>query len=135
MDVQSLSGQIDKLFRERRDGWCEIIKKLLLSNRETVSKDKNLAIIVSLIPVYEQEKAMGQRTILEKAASIEDLIMRYMKLKFYLQRIDHDVIRDTMGEFYRFFSENQISSNELSAVINYNVIHKEKVLQIIQENI
>ena len=134
MDVQTLRRQVDELFRGGDDR-CEIIKNLLLSNREIVSRDKALAIIVSLIPVYQQEKAMGQRTVLEKADSIDALMIRYMKLKFYLQRIDYGVIGDSMGEFCRFFSENQISSHELLAVIDYNVIHKEKVLQVIRENI
>lgn len=56
---------------------------------------------------------------------------RYTVLKFYLRRIDFDVA-DSLEEFQQFLIEARVSPHELLRVIDYCVVHKEKVLKAIE---
>lgn len=108
------------------------IKSFLLSKKEIVEKNNDLSTICYLCTIYEKEVAAKQLTIFSKVSNIEELLERYTKLKFYLRRIDFDVTDDKLGEFYQFLSRNQVSSYELLTVIDFSVVHKEKVLKVIR---
>lgn len=125
MDIGQLKQQTDVLLWT---GKYEEIKPLLLAQKTTTERDNELAVICYLCAVYEQEKAAGQRTIFEKTGSIDKLLSRYTTLKFYLRRIDFDVMGD-LGELYQFLSEEQVSSYELLRVMDFCAVHKSKILQ------
>lgn len=125
MDTRQLRQQVDHLLQT---GKYDEIKSLLLAYKDTTEHDNDLAMVCYLCTIYEQEQAAGQRTIFEKTGSTAALLERYTALKFFLRRIDFDVM-DDMGMFYRFLSEKQISSYELLRVIDFCVVHKDKVLQ------
>lgn len=129
MNAPELKQQINCLMAE---GKYAKIKPLLLANREITEHDNDLAMLCYLCVVYEQENAAGQDTIFSKVSGLENLLLRYTKLKFYLRRIDFDVIGDSLEEFYRFLSQEGISSYELLAAIDFSTVHKEKVLQYIK---
>ena len=63
---------------------------------------------------------------------MEELVERYTRLKFYLRRIEFCVTGNQMGTFYEFLTRNRVSSYELLQVIDFSVIHKEKVLEMIK---
>lgn len=132
MDELKIREQISSLLI---GGKYETIKKILLENWETVKRSNDLTTVFNLISVCEQERNAGQRTIFEKVKDMEKLIERYTKLKFYLRRIEFGVIDNGMSEFNVFLVRNSVSSYELLTSIRYNVIHKDKVLQIIQRGI
>lgn len=125
MDGERLKQHVNNLFRT---GQYDGIKALLLSNKDTTEHDNDLATLCYLCTVYEQEKTAGQRTIFEKTGSIDALLKRYTALKFYLRRIDFDIM-DDMNLFYQFLSEEQITSYELLRVLDFSVVHREKVLR------
>lgn len=125
MDTRQLRQQVDHLLQT---GKYDAVKGLLLAHKDTTEHDNDLAMACYLCTIYEQEQAAGQRTIFEKAGSMAALLERYTALKFYLRRIDFDVM-DDMGMFYQFLSERQVTSYELLRVIDFSVVHKEKVLQ------
>lgn len=125
MNAQELKKQVNTLLQTAE---YDRIKSLLLAHKDTTEHDNDLAMVCYLCTIYEQEQAAGQRTIFEKTGSIEVLLERYTTLKFWLRRIDFDV-SDDMGAFYQFLSQAQVSSYELLRVIDFSVVHKDKVLQ------
>lgn len=127
MGRQQLKQQVDSLLKTGNHGE---IKSLLLADKDTTEHDNDLAMVCYLCTIYEQEKAGGQRTIFDKTADMQELLERYTALKFYLRRIDFGVV-DDMEMFYQFLTQNQVSSYELLRVIDFSVVHKDKVLQVI----
>ena len=127
MNRQQLKQQVDSLLKAGDHGE---IKSLLLADKDTTEHDNDLAMVCYLCTIYEQEKAAGQRTIFDKSADMQELLERYTALKFYLRRIDFGVV-DDMEMFYQFLTQNQVSSYELLRVIDFSVVHKDKVLQVI----
>lgn len=131
MKIQTIKEQINFLISH---GEYDDIKSLLLSNKELTEHDNDLATICYLCTIYEKEKAAGQATIFSKVSNIEELLERYTCLKFYLRRIDFDILggEDEWKEFYFFLSSNQVSSYELLTVIEFSVVNKDKVIKEIK---
>ncbi|MCM1156655.1 MAG: hypothetical protein NC314_07950 [Roseburia sp.] len=127
--MQTLKEQIAEMFMEKR---YEEIEQLIRTNEKTAEHDNDMVTLYYLFPIYRQEKAAGKQTLFEKAGSLDSLLERYTKLKFYLRRMDFDVMDDGMEEFYAFIAGDQISVYEIVTVIRYSVVHKEKVMQIIE---
>ncbi len=106
------------------------IKPLLLSDKDVTEHDNDLSMVCYLCTIYDREREAGAATIFDKVSDMDSLLERYTVLKFYLRRIDFDVI-DDMEMFYQFLSVNQVSSHELLRVMDFSVVHREKVLQAI----
>ena len=125
MSGDQLKQQVNQMLES---GKHDEIKEQLLAHKDVTEHDNDLAIICYLCTVYEQERAAGQRTIFEKVSDMEALIKRYTILKFYLRRIEFDVM-DDMRIFGEFLVQNQVSSYELLRVLDFSAVHKDKVLQ------
>lgn len=126
-----------ELLKRKVDELCQVheydqIETALLEYKDITEHDNDLATIYYLIGIYKQEKAAGKKTILEKASSVADLLERYTILKFYLRRIDFDIVGESLQDFYQFMVQNEVSVYELLTVIEYSVVHKEKVRKAIQ---
>lgn len=129
MQEQQISSGVNRLLQEKK---YDDIKTFLLAQKEVVEKNNDLATVCYLCTIYEKEKEAGQPTIFSKVTDVEELLERHSILKFYLRRMDFDVI-DALDEFYQFLSQKQVSSYELLTAIDFSVVHKEKVLQTIQK--
>ena len=130
MRIQELKQQVDKLIA---DGDYDNIKSLLLSYKEITEHDNDLAMTCYLCTVHEQEKEAGQDSVFAKVPNMRALLERYTALKFYLRRIDFDVIdNEGMTSFYQFISQNQVSSYELLRAVDFSVVNKDKVLRKIK---
>lgn len=129
--IKNLREEIDQLLKA---GQHEAIKNLL-SLTQGMLYDNDLGNVWIMIPVCEKEKAHDQRTVFEKAAGLEAFIDRFTRLKFYLRRIEFDVMDDSPDEFYQFLVSEQVSSYELLASLDRNVVHKEKVMQAINKSV
>lgn len=129
MDTELLTKKIDELCRAHA---YDQIENMLLEYKDITEHDNDLATVYYLMGIYKKEKAAGQKTILDKTGSVSALLERYTVLKFYLRRMDFDMIGEGLQDFYHFMVENEVSAYELITVIEYSVIHKEKVQQIIQ---
>ena len=125
MNGDQLKQQVNQMLES---GKHDEIKEQLLAHKDVTEHDNDLAIICYLCTVHEQERAAGQRTIFEKVSDMEALIKRYTILKFYLRRIEFNVM-DDMRIFEEFLVQNQISSYELLRVLDFSAVHKDKVLQ------
>lgn len=125
------------LLKKKIDELCAIhsydqIEDVLLEYKNITEHDNDLATVYYLMGIYKKEKAAGQKTILDKTGSVLALLERYTILKFYLRRIDFDVIGESLQDFYQFMIQNEVSAYELLTVIEYSVVHKEKVRKVIQ---
>lgn len=129
MDRDALREKINQLLRVHA---YDQIETVLLEYKEITEHDNDLATVYYLMGIYKQEKAAGKKTILEKASSVADLLERYTILKFYLRRIDFDIVGESLQDFYQFMMQNEVSVYELLTVIEYSVVHKEKVRKVIQ---
>lgn len=129
MDARQLRQQVDRLLRDRE---YDSIKTRLLSNKDTTEHDNDLAMICYLCTIHEREKEAGQPTLFTKIADVDELLERYTALKFYLRRIDFDIL-DELESFYQFLLQNQVSSYELLRAIDFGVVNRDKVLQVINE--
>lgn len=126
-----------ELLKKRIDELCAIhaydqIEDVLLEYKDITEHDNDLATVYYLMGIYKKEKAAGQKTILDKTGSVLVLLERYTILKFYLRRMDFDVIGESLQDFYQFMIQNEVSAYELLTVIEYSVVHKEKVRKMIQ---
>ena len=129
MNTELLRKKIDDLFAAHA---YEQIEDVLLEYKNITEHDNDLATVYYLMGIYKREKAAGQKTILDKTGSVMALLERYTILKFYLRRMDFDVIGVSLQDFYQFMVQNEVSVYELLTVMEYSVVHKEKVQQIIQ---
>ena len=127
--MQTLKEQINTLFAEGR---YEEVEQLIAANEKKVMNDNDIVTLYYLFRVYKQEKAAGKQTLFEKTDNVDGLLTRYTKLKFYLRRLDFDVMDEGLDDFFAFISENQISVYEIVVVTRYSVVHKEKVMQMIE---
>lgn len=129
MDKNTLRKKLDELFQSKS---YDLFEETLLQYKDITEHDNDLSMVYYLLRIYHQEKDAGQKTILEKVNSVSDLLERYTILKFYLRRIDFDIIGESLNDFYQFIFQNKVSVYELITVIDYSVIHKEKVQKIIR---
>ena len=133
MDTRQLRQQVNKLFLNHEH---DKIKPLLLSYKDITEHSNDLAMLCYLCTIYEREKEDGQMTLFSKVSDIEELLVRYTALKFYLRRIDFDVMeREELEQFYRFLMQGRISSFELLGVVEFSIVHKDKVLQVIHSGL
>ena len=126
------------VLRDKIDEWIKInaydqIKNALMEYDDISSHDNDLATVYYLMRICEMERDAGQRTILEKAGSLNALLERYTILKFYLRRIDFGIIGEDLQDFYQYVVHNQVSAYEFLTVMNYSVVHKQEVLEIIRD--
>ncbi len=129
MDIPELKKQIDRLLA---DAGYDQIKPLLLSHKAMTERDNDLATVCYLCTIYEQEREAGQDVIFSKISCMRELLERYTKLKFYLRRIDFDIMDSSRNDFDQFLVQNRISSYELLRVIDFSIIHKDKVLRAVK---
>ena len=129
MNAESLRRKVDELFQIHA---YDQIETALLDCMDITEHDNDLAMVYYLMRIYKQEKAAGMKTILEKVCSAADLLERYTILKFCLRRIDFDVVGESLQNFYQFMVQNEVSAYELLTVIEYSVVHREKVRKVIQ---
>ena len=129
MNTVTLYTQVNVLLGEHH---YDEIKPLLLKYKETTEHDNTLSMTCYLCTVHEREREAGQPSIFSKVSDIDELIDRYTRLKFFLRRIDFDLLDEGLEDFYAFITQWKISSFELLAAIEFGVVHKEKVLKVIK---
>ena len=130
MNAELIIKKIDELIATKA---YEQIKELILKYKTISEKNNDIATLFHLLPIYENEKAAGQKTIFDKVQNTEQLLERYTQLKFYLRRMDFDVMEGGMQEFFQFLIQEEVSAFELKILINQCVVQKEKVWSLIKE--
>ena len=125
-----LKERFDELLLRRQ--YAEI-HTLLETDTEIIDQINDLAIARIMLSVCEQERAAGQCTLFEQVNNLDEIVCRYTVLMFYLRRMEFDIMDDSLDAFNQFLIVNQVSRQELFAVMYCGNIDREKVLQIIKD--
>lgn len=115
--------QIDKKIRHNE---TEDMRSFLQENMDIIKHNNDLMVVWYLGMVAEKEMQAGKKSVFEKVFSLEELLERYQKLKFYVRRVEYDVL-DNVEEFFSFLAEQNVSEFELMGIVDSCVYDKEKV--------
>lgn len=118
-----IKRQIDK---KLKSGDTRDVFPYLQEHMEVIKYDNDLMTLWYLGKICEGETENGSKTIYEKESSVQALLDRYLQLKFYLRRIENDLLDDPAA-FYQFLNEKDVSEYELMGIIDSCVFNKEKV--------
>ncbi|MDE7183427.1 MAG: hypothetical protein K2O40_02905 [Lachnospiraceae bacterium] len=128
MNREKLRMKVDELLSMKK---CDEVESVLTENHGIAKSDRDLFRVYYMIPICTAEREEGRHTLFSKVSSVDALLERETRLKFYLRRIAFDLLDDEK-EFYQFCSYNQVSLAELFVDAYCNAIHKEKVQGFIQ---
>lgn len=131
MDRESLKERINELLSQQK---CEEAERLLSANREAAKLDKELLKAYYLLPVCKAEKEAGEPTLFTKVLSVEELVERETRLKFFLRRAAFDILDDE-AVFCDYCIQKHVSLPELFIVAYCNAVHREKIQDFIRRKI
>ena len=120
--------QVDKMIRNKE---LEKIFSYLQENIGVIKFDNDLMAVWYLGRIALKELEAGVKTIFEKENSLEELLERYCRLKFFLRRIENDILEDA-DEFYSFLMSHDISEYELMGIVDSAIYNKEKLWKYFQ---
>lgn len=123
MSVSFFREQVDELLQRKE---TQKILPFLQDNMEIIKFDNDLMIVWYLGMIAQKEAEAGTLCVFQKENSMEALLARYHQLKFYLRRIENDILDDA-SDFYAFLAEHAVSEHELIGIIDNSVYYKEKV--------
>lgn len=132
MNRQEMREEINQCFIQG-----DILKmiEILNNNIEIAKADNDLSHIPFAYNVSIQEEQAGVSILLSKVKSIDELVERSTRLKFYLRRIDFDAADECMEEIFEFIDKNNVSVYELISTIYLCTFHQEKMLAWLQDGI
>lgn len=132
MNRQEMREEINRCFIQ---GDIPKMIELLNNNIETAKADNDLSHIPFAYNVSLQEEQAGVPILLSKVKSVDELVERSTRLKFYLRRIDFDAADECMEEIFEFIDKNNVSVYELISTIYLGTFHQEKMLTWLQDGI
>lgn len=132
MNRQEIREEINRCFAQ---GDIPKMMEILNNNIEIAKADNDFSNIPFAYNVSIQEEQVGLPILLSKVKSIDELVERSTRLKFYLRRIDFDAADECMEEIFAFIGENSISVYELISTIYLCTFHKEKMLAWLQDGV
>ncbi|MBR4981558.1 MAG: hypothetical protein IKY94_03240 [Lachnospiraceae bacterium] len=121
--------KVDKMIQNRE---LENILPFLQENFSTIKHDNDLMIVWYLGVINRKEKEAGLKGVFEKESSLEELLDRYHQLKFYLRRIENDILDDT-NEFFLFLANYNVSEYEIKGIVDNSIYYQEKVWAYFQK--
>jgi len=135
--IESVDRNLLKTYVEKVDGMIqhketEHILSFLQENFQTIKHDNDLMIVWYLGVINRKEKEAGLKGVFEKESSLEELLDRYHQLKFYLRRIENNIL-DDVNEFYLFLANYNVSEYELKGIVDNSIYYKEKVWAYFQK--
>lgn len=86
-----------------------------------------LAILGIAFQIYEQEKRKNVTTIFESTPSWEKIVVHYYRLKFYLRRIEYDLLEEEQEKLVTYAIIHKVSFQQMYYIIQYSIAHKVKV--------
>ena len=131
VDRDLLKTYIEKVDEMIQNRQIEEILSFLQDNFQTIKHDNDLMIVWYLGVINRKEKEAGLKSVFEKEVSLEALLDRYHQLKFYLRRIENDILDDA-NEFFLFLANKSVSEYELKGIVDNSIYYKEKVWNYFQ---
>ena len=121
--------KVDEMIQNRE---LENILPFLQENFSTIKHDNDLMIVWYLGVINRKEKEAGLKGVFEKESFLEELLDRYHQLKFYLRRIENDILDDDK-EFFLFLANKNVSEYELKGIVDNSIYYKKKVWSYFQK--
>lgn len=121
--------QVDRMICDKEP---QKIFSYLQENIGVIKYDNDLMAVWYLGKIVQKELEARLKTVFEKEDSLETLLERYRQLKFFLRRIENDILDDA-DVFFSFLSEKTVSEYELIGMVDSVIYHKEKVWKYFQD--
>ena len=121
--------KVDEMIQNRE---LENILPFLQENFSTIKHDNDLMIVWYLGVINRKEKEAELKGVFEKESFLEELLDRYHQLKFYLRRIENDILDDDKG-FFLFLANKNVSEYELKGIVDNSIYYKKKVWNYFQK--
>lgn len=122
-------GKIDELLQKGE--WDKISEWL---HGDVKKINAALYTVWLLWCVCTEEERNGMRPVFAKVRSIDELMQRYDRIKFLLQRIDFGYPDDGTDALREYVRKNDVSSFELMKHIEINVVNQQKVIDLLNED-
>lgn len=120
--------KIDSMIQNRE---IDDILVFLQDNFTIIKHDNDLMIVWYLGVINRKEREAGIKSVFEKVSSLEELLERYHQLKFYLRRIENNILDDNK-EFLLFLANYNVSEYEIKGIVDNSIYYKEKVWDYFQ---
>lgn len=120
--------QVDKMIQNKEP---EKISSYLQENIGVIKYDNDLMAVWYLGKIADKEMNARVTNVFEKEDSLDALLERYCQLKFFLRRIENDIL-DNANEFYSFLMSHDISEYELMGIVDSVIYNKEKLWKYFQ---
>lgn len=120
--------QVDRMIQNKEP---EKIFSYLQENIGVIKYDNDLMTVWYLGKIVQKEIEAGVKNVFEKEDSLEALLERYRQFKFYLRRIENDILEEA-NEFFFFLSEKSVSEYELMGIVDSAICNKVKVWKYFQ---
>lgn len=129
LNPKQTAAYLDFLFELIKQDEVEKAKELYHSQSLNIYVNSEVETLGLLFEVSEQEKQNSEEKVFRGKSSLQDVFLKYDKLKFLLRRYDFDIEdTETSEELLRFISEDNISGFLLTCVIDHSIINRIKVL-------
>lgn len=126
VDRDLLKTYIKNIDTMIQNGETDTIFNLLQNNFSLIKFDNDLMLVWYLGLINQKEKEAGIKSVFEKESSLEELLNRYHQLKFYLRRIENDILDDA-NELFLFLANHNVSEYEIKGIVDNSIYYKEKV--------
>ncbi len=117
-EIDSASKLYDQMLYVKYNG-------KILWNMKIISS--SLAVLGIAFKIYEQEKREKVTTIFESMSSLEEIVVHYYRLKFYLRRIEYDLHEEEQEEIVTYVIKHNVSFQQIFYIIQFSIVHKVKV--------
>jgi hypothetical protein len=117
--------EYDKIYDLLRQGEILEVEKALKSVQHY---DEKSLILSNLVVIFRNEVSNNMpHTVFDYSTDIDELSDHYTRTKLMLRRIEFDLPKEYIDEFYEYCEYNGVSFCMLLSMIMKNVINKEKV--------
>lgn len=92
--------------------------------------DRELALIVRITEIYEEERRTGEaHTVLDGMETVDAAVRHFVWVKLLLRRLEFGLPKEHWQELYHYCKERQVSETMLSSILRTNIIRKEETFR------
>ncbi len=90
--------------------------------------NEKLIILNRLVKIFHTEVESGSEyTVFDYSVNMDVLAEHFTKVKLMLRRIEFDMPKEAINEFYDYCEKNKVSVYMLASMVLINTFYKEKV--------
>lgn len=92
--------------------------------------NEKLIILNRLVKIFRTEVENGaEYTVFDISTDIDKLAEHFTSVKLMLRRLEFDLPKESIKEFYNYCEKNNVSVYMLSSIVLINIFYKEKVCE------